>query len=57
MGVFIHISHLGFCDPEAKKREDTLGRTVGSYTPGLLMSAGLRVATSETSTLMTGMEE
>lgn len=51
------ISHLGFCDPEAKKREDTLGRTVGSYTPGLLISAGLGVATSETSTLRTGMEE
>lgn len=29
--ILTHISHLGFCDPEAKKGEETLRRTLGSF--------------------------
>lgn len=55
--VLVHISHLSFCDSELKKGQETLGRTLGSFTPGLMISAGLGVATSETPTLMAGMQE
>lgn len=37
--VLVHISHLSFCDSEAKKGKETLRRTLGSFTPGLMMSA------------------
>lgn len=52
-----HISHLGIYDSEAKKGEETLGRTPGQLHSRAHDLCWMGVATSETCTLMAGMQE